>query len=104
MIVALLTPPIAFVIYLIAAGLLTRLGERFAASSPETAMKLTNYGSGEVAPVHAASPGYRAFFVIALFFAVLHLGTLIVGTSTLQPMVAVYLVGLALILLALIVG
>jgi len=104
MAVLLLTPPIAFVLYLLAAGLLLRLSERFAATSPATAMKSSTYGSGETGPTHAAAAGYRTFFVIALFFAVLHLGTLILGASTLQPIAAVYIAGLALILLVLILG
>jgi len=104
MIAMLLSPPIAFVIYLALAALLSGLGKRFAASSPETPFKFTTYGSGEAAPTRAAAPGYRTFFVIALFFAVLHLGTLMIGTSDLQPTSALYLIGLALILVALILG
>lgn len=104
MVALLLTPPLAFIIYLALAGLLSKFGERFAAASPRTPLKFTTYASGEAAPTQAASPGYRVFFVIALFFAVLHLGTLMIGTSNLQPAAAVYLIGLALILLALILG
>ena len=33
-------------------------------------------------------PGYRQFFVIALFFAVLHLGVLMLGSSGLTPVAA----------------
>ena len=104
MIALIFTPPIAFLIYIVLGGLLLRISRRFAASSPATAMKSATYGSGETAPTQAASPGYRTFFVIALFFAVLHLGTLMLGTSELMPMAAVYMVGLALILLVLILG
>jgi NADH:ubiquinone oxidoreductase subunit 3 (subunit A) len=100
----LLTPPIAFIIYVLLTGLLLRVSHRFAASSPATAMKSTTYGSGETAPTHPASAGYRTFFVIALFFAVLHLGTLVLGTSNLLPISAVYIAGLGLILLVLILG
>ena len=99
-----LTPPIAFVLYMLLSGLLLRVSHRFAASSPGTAMKSTTYGSGETAPSHAAAAGYRTFFVIALFFAVLHLGTLMLGTSNLLPISGVYVAGLALILLVLILG
>jgi lipopolysaccharide export LptBFGC system permease protein LptF len=49
-----------------------------------------------------AAPGYRPFLVVALFFAVLHLGVLMLGSSNLTPIAGVYLVGLLLALLALI--
>jgi hypothetical protein len=49
-------------------------------------------------------PGYRPFFIIALFFAVLHLGVLMLGSSGLAPFALLYLVGLLLALLALILG
>jgi hypothetical protein len=42
--------------------------------------------------------------VIALFFAVLHLGVLMLGTGSLSPIALLYLVGLLLALLALILG
>jgi hypothetical protein len=42
--------------------------------------------------------------VAALFFAVLHLGVLMLGTSGLAPVSLVYLGGLMLALLALILG
>jgi hypothetical protein len=42
--------------------------------------------------------------VIALFFAVLHLGVLVLGSSDLSSTSALYLVGLILALLALILG
>jgi hypothetical protein len=51
-----------------------------------------------------AAPGYRQFFVIALFFAVLHLGVLIIGSSDLSGVSGVYLLGLMLALVALILG
>jgi hypothetical protein len=42
--------------------------------------------------------------VVALFFAVLHLGVLVIGVGGLTPLTGLYLVGLALALLALILG
>ena len=49
-------------------------------------------------------PGYRQFFVIALFFAVLHLGVIMVGSSDLSSVTVIYLLGLILALIALILG
>jgi hypothetical protein len=51
-----------------------------------------------------AAPGYRQFFVVALFFAVLHLGVLMIGSSDFSPVAGVYLLGLILALIALILG
>ena len=42
--------------------------------------------------------------MIALFFAALHLGALMIGSSDLSPSAALYVVGLAVTLLALLLG
>ena len=101
----LLMPPIAFVIYVVAVGALTQLGKRLAGSNPPQAspLKTNLYASGN-APSEQAAPGYRAFFSIALFFAILHLSALVIGSSDLSPIAAIYLIGLALTLLALLLG
>jgi NADH:ubiquinone oxidoreductase subunit 3 (subunit A) len=67
-------------------------------------MKSSTYGSGEAPPTAAAAPGYRPFFVVALFFAILHLGVLMLGTGGLTLISGVYLIGLMLALVALILG
>ncbi len=67
-------------------------------------MKTSIYGSGEAPPTHMAAPGYAPFFVIAFFFAILHLGMLVLGSGGLPTLAAFYLVGLILALLALILG
>lgn len=101
----LLAPPIAFMIYLALTGVLSGFGRVLAGPAGESsATKTSTYSSGEAAPVRPAVPGYRQFFTIALFFAVLHLGVLMLGSSGLSPVAAVYLVGLILALLALILG
>ena len=43
--------------------------------------KSSIYGSGEAAPTNMAAPGYRPFFLVALFFAILHLGMLVFGSG-----------------------
>jgi NADH:ubiquinone oxidoreductase subunit 3 (subunit A) len=101
---ALLFPPIAFLIYLVLVGILYALGRYLAGPSHATALKKSTYSSGEAPPVHAAAPGYRPFFVIALFFAILHLGVLVLGTGGLTPVTVIYLAGLLLALSALILG
>ncbi|MCB8926062.1 MAG: hypothetical protein H6652_10610 [Ardenticatenaceae bacterium] len=99
-----LTPPIAFLIYLVLAAVLSGLGRMWAYRGEQSAEKVSTYASGEEAPTHLAAPGYRPFFIVALFFAILHLGVLIVGSSGLAPASIVFLVGLILALVALIAG
>lgn len=100
----LLAPPIAFAIYVALVAILSRFGRVLAAPGQASSLKATTYAGGESSPTHPAAPGYRPFFVIALFFAILHLGILILGSGTLTPITAIYLVGLLLALLALILG
>ena len=100
----LLIPPIAFVIYLVLVSLLARLGRSLAGPGNASALKSSTYSSGEAAPVSTAVPGYRPFFMIALFFAILHLSVLVLGSGGLTPIMGVYLVGIILALLALILG
>ena len=100
----LLTPLLAFVIYLLIGGVFSSLAGRFSAKSHASTFKSTTYSSGEVHDPYPAAPGYRQFFVVALFFAVLHLGVLMLGSSNLAPVAGIYLLGLILALLALILG
>ncbi len=100
----LLAPPIAFLIYLVLVGIISGLGRLMAPSEAESGVKTSTYASGEAAPVNPAVPGYRQFFTVALFFAILHLGVLMLATGGLTPITGVYLVGLALALVALLLG
>ncbi|MCC7449475.1 MAG: hypothetical protein IT324_18795 [Anaerolineae bacterium] len=99
-----LIPPVAFLIYLVLTAVLTGMGRVLAGKGRESALKSTAYASGEAAPMSAASPGYGTFFLVALFFAVLHLGVLMLASSGLVPVSGIYLIGLALALVALILG
>lgn|SRR5574339_1090282 len=100
----LLSPLVAFLIYVVVVAIVSGLGKLFSASGRRTEFKTASYASGEEHDPLPAAPGYRQFFVIALFFAVLHLGVLMVGSSDLSPVAGVYLLGLILALLALILG
>ena len=100
----LLSPPIAFLAYLVLVALLYALGRLLAGPSHLTPLKSSTYSSGEAPPTQLAAPGYRPFFVVALFFAVLHLGVLVLGSGGLSPITGIYLLGLMLALLALILG
>ncbi len=100
----LLSPPVAFLIYIPLVLLIVLLGRSLAGARMSNPVKSSIYGSGEEAPATQAAPGYRPFFRVALFFAILHLGVLVLATGSLSPVVAVYLGGLILALLALILG
>lgn len=98
------TPPIAFLLYLALVAALVGFGRVLAGAAQPTLLKSSTYASGELPPAQPASPGYQRFFVIALFFAVLHLGVLVFGSGGLSPIGGIYLVGLLLVLAALILG
>jgi NADH:ubiquinone oxidoreductase subunit 3 (subunit A) len=100
----LLYPPIAFLIYLALAACISYAGRILAGPGHPSAMKSSLYSSGEEAPFSLAAPGYRPFFLVAIFFAILHLGVLMLGTGTPSPILVIYLAGLMLALLALILG
>lgn len=101
---ALLSPLFAFVIYGTLVGILSLVARGGAMRGKTSRIKSSSYASGEEHDTEPAAPGYRPFFVVALFFAVLHLGVLMLATSGLAPVSLVYLGGLMLALLALILG
>ena len=100
----LLTPFIAFLVYVLIVSATSGLGQLFSAKGRASEFKSEPYASGEDFDPIPAAPGYRQFFVIALFFAVLHLGVIMVGSSDLSSVTVVYLLGLILALIALILG
>jgi NADH:ubiquinone oxidoreductase subunit 3 (subunit A) len=100
----LLTSPVAFVVYLVLVAILSYVGKVLAGPSQMSSLKSSTYSSGEAAPARAAAPSYRPFFAVALFFAILHLGVLMLGTGGLTWMTGIYGLGLLLALLALILG
>jgi NADH:ubiquinone oxidoreductase subunit 3 (subunit A) len=99
-----LSPLVAFLIYLILVFIVSGLGKLFSATGRKTEFKTATYASGEESDPLPAAPGYRQFFVVALFFAILHLGVLMIGSSGLSSVASVYLLGLILALIALILG
>lgn len=99
-----LSPPVAFLIYVPLVAALLGLGRVLAGPAHPTPVKTSTYSSGEEPPTRAAAPGYRPFFVVALFFAILHLGVLVLGSNNISLTAMIYLVGLILVLVALILG
>jgi len=100
----LLTPYVAFLIYIPLVMIITWVGKQLAGPNKPSLAKSSSYGAGEKASSIAAAPGYRPFFLVAFFFAILHLGMLVVGTGELNGPQAIYVTGLAIALIALILG
>ncbi len=100
----LLSPVIAFLIYIPLGLLILLIGRGLAGRTKAGVMKYSIYGSGESAPSSAASPGYKPFFVIAFFFAFVHLGILVLGSGTLTLTMGIFLFFLILALIALLLG
>ena len=98
------SPPVAFAVYLALVAILLAVAGLAAARGTASDLKTAVYGSGEAARASAASPGYRPFFMTAFFFAMLHLGVLIVGSGGLTIMTGAYIAGLILSLIALALG
>ena len=101
----LFSPVLAFPIYILLVSILLLIGQMLTEKS-STVTDATLYTSGETLPDDAdkSVPGYRPFFSIALFFAMLHLGVVILATSTLSVISIIYLLGLMMALVALILG
>jgi NADH-quinone oxidoreductase subunit A len=77
----LLSPPVAFVLFLGAAGLLFLLGKRLAPKLTDVGGKLTSYACGEDVPGKKIQFGYRTFFFVALFFTIMHVAALVIATA-----------------------
>jgi len=72
-------PPIAFIIFLVLAFLFGLGSRRMAPRAPTEKDAETSYAGGEDIPGEKQFPGYESFFVMALFFTVLHVLALLIG-------------------------
>jgi NADH:ubiquinone oxidoreductase subunit 3 (subunit A) len=109
-----LAPPLALLAYIGLVALLFAFGRLLAPAGRPSAAHSSLYAGGEVAATTKAAPGYRRFFIVALFFAVLHLGAMVLATAALTgglalvpaigTMLLVYLGGLALALVILLLS
>jgi NADH:ubiquinone oxidoreductase subunit 3 (subunit A) len=98
----LLTPPVALLLYAGFVAILALIGRWLVGPVKESVTERMTYASGEAPPRYAAVPGYRQFFIITLFFAILHLGVLVLGSEGRSPTAIIYLAGLFLVLVVLI--
>jgi NADH:ubiquinone oxidoreductase subunit 3 (subunit A) len=97
-------PLAAFGLYLLGGAAILAVGRILAGSSHPSQIKSNVYASGEAPPDSTAIPGYSGFFVIALFFATLHLSVLVSAAHPPSLVTAVYLTGVLLTLLAMLLG
>lgn len=111
----LLSPPVAFLLYIVLVAFLYGFGRLLAPTTRHSDGKSRLYAGGEEAATFKAAPGYRRFFIVALFFAVLHLGALVLatiglatGTVILGPAIwvalLIYMGGLSLALLLMVLS
>jgi NADH:ubiquinone oxidoreductase subunit 3 (subunit A) len=78
---ALLSPPFAFLILTLTAGLLMYLSKYLALGSPKPSEQSKKaYSCGEQFSGHLIQPDYSQFFPFAFFFTILHVIALVIAT------------------------
>jgi len=97
----LLSPPCAFLIFLMVSWIVYGFVSRIAPRGEKSAEKLSTYACGEDIPGSKFRFGYRLFFAVALFFTMMHVATLVVATlPKAGPIVFFGFVYLAMVFLA----
>ncbi|MCJ7643740.1 MAG: hypothetical protein MUP28_04590 [Candidatus Aminicenantes bacterium] len=96
----LLSPPVAFLVFLGFAFLLYALGKRMAPKPRNVGGKLETYACGEHLPGFKIQFGYRLFFFIALFFTMMHVAALVIATVPSGKIVFFAVIYLAMIFLS----
>jgi NADH:ubiquinone oxidoreductase subunit 3 (subunit A) len=76
----LISPPVAFLVFLAVGFLVYALGSRLAPKLKKQGGKLATYACGEDLPGVKLQFGYRLFFFIALFFTMMHVAALVIAT------------------------
>ena len=96
----LLTPVLAFVIFLLLSLFIYWIGGRLAPKLRKVGGKLTSYACGEDMAGVKVQWGFRLFFFIALFFTIMHVASLVVATLPGGPIVFFGIFYLAMIFLS----
>lgn len=96
----LLTPVLAFIIFLLVSLFIYWLGGRMAPKLRRIGGKLMSYACGEDLPGVKVQWSYRLFFFIALFFTIMHVASLVVATLPSGPIVFFGIFYLAMIFLS----
>ncbi len=77
----LLSPPVAFLIFLACAALAyTLIQKRCSAKGQDHPDKYLPYSSGQKLPPQQVEMGYEAFFRLGLLFIIMHVSTLVILT------------------------
>lgn len=76
----LLTPPVAFGIYLLLSMAISALSKKLAAKGESTPLKEQPYACGEDMEENQSRPNYNEFFKFAFFFTIIHVIALVVAT------------------------
>jgi len=75
-----LTPPIAFIVFLVISLALSKVGGLIAARGSDLPGKTKAYACGEDIKQNSSQPDYGQFFHFAFFFTVMHVAVLIIAT------------------------
>ncbi|NLY75065.1 MAG: hypothetical protein GX075_07145 [Firmicutes bacterium] len=97
-------PPVAFIIFFAVGALIYLSGSRLAVKGKASRGKKTQYACGENVPAQRVQPDYSAFFPFALFFTIIHVTALIMGTlpsGNIALVGILYLAGIAISLFTL---
>jgi len=76
-----LSPPVAFLILILAGIFLSYMVAPLAAKGRESARKFESYACGQRNVTHSVSPDYNQFFPYAFFFTIMHVLVLVVATA-----------------------
>jgi len=96
----LLSPPVAFLIFLAVALLVTAVARGMAPKPRKVGGKLATYACGENLPGIKIQFGYRLFFFIALFFTMMHVAALVIATAPAGKIAFFAIIYLAMIFLS----
>lgn len=77
----LLTPPVAFVLYLLITWGVSLFSKRLAAQGKDSEGKVQAYACGENMEENRGQPDYSQFFKFAFFFTIMHVVVLVVATD-----------------------
>jgi len=98
-------PPVAAAIFLVIACMIYQLGRWVSPEGHYEPDKHLPYTGGELPLSVPTQHSYRAFFRLALFFSILHIGALVLSTTPgdvrLRRLAIVYLAGIAISVYAL---
>ena len=76
-----LSPPVVFILYLLASVGLSGFFKKFSARGEDTKRKLQAYACGEEMQENQERPDYSDFFKFAFFFTIMHVVVLVVATD-----------------------